>query len=241
MNKKAVVMLVVVVGLIGALVVSQSELKAMDVPKDQVAQETLAPSAMVTLPPAIEHSDLEDAPLDTDYVMGSADAPVTLVEYASLSCPHCAKFHTSVLPQLKTHYIDSGKLKYILRQFPLNESAMSGAMLVHCVGESGGAARYYQFNSVLFDAQKKWAFDADHKRSLKTFAEVGGVSGPQFEQCLKDMKHETKILKLRKTAGEELGVDGTPYIFLNGHPHKGNKSFEEVRAEIDTLLAHAQE
>ena len=236
MNKKSAIMLVIVVGLIGAIIASQSELKAMGTPQTKTAAAP-TPGKAVTLAPIVDHSALDDAPLDGDYVMGSEDAPITLVEYASLSCPHCAKFHKETLPKLKEHYIDTGKLRYILRQFPLNESAMSGAMLVHCVGESGGAERYYQFNNVLFSAQKKWAFDANHQKSLQTFAEVGGVSAGHFAQCLDDIEREKVILLTRKTASDELGVDATPYIFLNGHPHKGNKTFKAVKAEIDTLLA----
>ena len=191
---------------------------------------------IVKLKPKLDHDALSDAPLDSDYVMGSDDAPITLIEYASLSCPHCAKFHTKTLPKLKKEYIETGKLRYILRQFPLNESAMAGAMLVHCVGEKIGADRYYQFNDVLFSAQNKWAFDANFRESLKVFAEVGGVSAAQFDSCLNDGAREKRILVSRKEGTGELKVTGTPFIFLNGHPHGGNKSFKAVKKEIDYLL-----
>ncbi len=194
----------------------------------------------VKLEPALDSKLLSDAPLATDFVMGDKNAPVTLIEYASLSCPHCAHFHSDVLPGLDKAYISKGKLRYILRQFPLNEPAFAGAMLVTCVGEEGGADRYYTFSRVLFDGQKKWAFDADFKASLKTFAEVGGVSGEAFEACLTDSKREKMLLEARKEAGESLKIDSTPYLFLNGHPHKGGKTLQEMKQEIDYLLSNSK-
>jgi protein-disulfide isomerase len=194
----------------------------------------------VKLEPKVESKLLSNAPLATDFMMGDKNAPVTLIEYASLSCPHCAHFHNDVLPTLTKDYIEKGKLRYILRQFPLNEPAFAGAMLVTCVGEESGADRYYTFNRVLFDGQNKWAFDKDFKASLKTFAEVGGVSDKTFEACLTDSKRETRLLQSRKDAGEKLKIDSTPYLFLNGHPHKGGKSLKEIKQEIDHLLSNGK-
>lgn len=191
------------------------------------------------LTPKLDASLIDNAPVSGDFMLGKEEAPVTLIEYASMSCPHCAHFHNKVLPQLTKEYIETGKLRYILRQFPLNEPAFAGAMLVTCAGEAGGTARYYTFARVLFDAQNKWAFDKNFKESLKTFAEVGGINGKTFDTCMNDTKLETRILQARKDASEQLQIDSTPYIFLNGHPHKGDKSFKTVKAEIDALLREA--
>jgi protein-disulfide isomerase len=217
---------------------------AAESPNTEAPAETLSEPAdaksSVKLEPALDSKLLSDAPLATDFMMGDKNAPVTLIEYASLSCPHCAHFHNDVLPGLDKQYISKGKLRYILRQFPLNEPAFAGAMLVTCVGEEGGADRYYTFSRVLFDGQKKWAFDADFKASLKTFAEVGGVSAEKFEACLTDSKREKMLLEARKEAGESLKIDSTPYLFLNGHPHKGGKTLKEMKQEIDYLLSKSK-
>jgi protein-disulfide isomerase len=142
----------------------------------------------------IESTLVKDAPLSDDYVMGKSSAPVTMIEYASLSCPHCAHFSSAILPQLQKNYIDTGKVRYILRQFPLNEPALKGAMLLDCVGEQD-RAKYYVFARVLFDAQSKWAFNGDWMSGLETIATVGGLSKDQFEHCVTSTDREMKVLK----------------------------------------------
>lgn len=253
-NKKAALTLVVSVLLIGgALALTQKEQvqDAMATPEkaptvaDGVAATMAADAANAKaaeskLEPIVDSPLLTDAPLKNDFVMGDKNAPVKLVEYASLSCPHCAHFYNDVVPGLKTKYIETGKVAYILRQFPLNEPAMAGAMLVTCVGEKKGAEQYYTFNRVLFDAQDKWAFDANFKDSLKTFAQVGGVSSAEVDACLNNMEREKTILQSRKDAGEILKVDATPYLFLNGHPHKGGQTLEALSTVIDQLLAETK-
>lgn len=246
MNKRSIITLAIVLVIIVGVIGSQSALMANNAqtlsPKaatDSSAYESADDEAdvAVDLAEKIDHAVLNDAPLATDFMMGDANAPVTLVEYASLSCSHCAEFHEKVLPKLKKNYIETGKLNYILRQFPLNESALAGAMLVQCAGEAGQADRYYQFNDVLFGAQSKWAFDVNFKDSLRTFAEVGGMTGDEFEACLTNKERETFLLQTRYVAGNEIGVDGTPFIILNGHPHKGNRSYTAIKSEINALLA----
>lgn len=247
MNKKSIIVLALVIIVIAGVIGTQSAVNANSAqtlsPETSAGTEAeadmddAASVEEVVLADKIDHEVLNNAPLPTDFVMGDVNAPVTLVEYASLSCPHCAEFHEKVLPKLKKNYIETGKLKYILRQFPLNEPAMMGAMLVQCAGEEGGADRYYQFNNVLFGAQNKWAFDANFKDYLRTFAEVGGMSGEEFETCLADKKREKFLLETRQVAGEHLAIDGTPYIILNGHPHKGNRAFNAIKPEIEYLLA----
>lgn len=203
---------------------------------DDDATDTISESETLVLKDKIDHPAINNAPLETDFVMGKLDAPITLIEYASLSCPHCAEFHEKSLPLLQKTYIETGKLKYILRQFPLNESAMVGSMLVDCVGDTYGADRYYQHVKALFESQKRWAFDADFRKSLRAFAQAGGISPEEFKTCVNDKEREKKLLEIRKVGGEEVGVDGTPYVILNGHPHGGNRSYRAVKREIEALL-----
>ena len=219
------------------------------------AQEAKSPSAPVAAAKAPESAPFVDpnlklpkdsggkttsalilgAPLKDDFVMGKPTAPLVMVEYASLSCPHCAHFNATVLPELEKQYIDTGKMRYILRQVPLNESALKGAELVDCVGEQNND-KYYVFSKVLFDSQNKWAFDSNFLSSLETIASVGGVSKDQFQGCL-STDREMKVLKQKKRAIDELHVPHTPYIFIGDEAYEGDRSIEAMSKFIDKKLA----
>ena len=182
---------------------------------------------------------IKDAPLPGDYVMGKTTAPITIVEYASLSCPHCAHFSNAVLPAIEKNYIDTGKVRYILRMFPLNEPALKGGMLLYCAAEQD-KSKYYTFAKVLFDAQSKWAFDSNYESELQTIAEVGGISKEKFQHCMKDTALEMKVLKEKKVATDELAVPHTPYIFINGKVYDGPHTVEAVSGVIDQQLAQVK-
>lgn len=177
-----------------------------------------------------------NAPIDTDFLMGKADAPITIIEYASLSCPHCAHFSANVLPVLKKNYIDAGKANYILRQFPLNEPALKGAILLQCIGEQS-PEKYYVFSKVLFDAQGKWAFDSDYMSGLQTIANVGGVSTPQFTSCISNTEREMAQLKMKKQSADALQIPHTPYIIIGNEVYEGERTAELVSRFIDKKLA----
>ena len=177
-----------------------------------------------------------EAPARYDYVLGDRNAPVMIIEYASFSCPHCAHFSNTVLPQLEKHYVETGKAAYILRPFPLNEPALKAAMLADCVGEQS-VNRYYIFSRVLFDAQKKWAFDGNFMSGLQTIANVGGLSTKEFMGCVNNTDREMHILKLKKAANEELKIPHTPYFFIDGEVYGGERTFEAMSKFIDAKLA----
>lgn len=183
---------------------------------------------------------ITEAPMMSDYVMGDATAPVILVEYASLTCPHCAHFSNVVLPDLEKNYIKTGKLRYILRQFPLNEPALKGAMLLDCVGAQD-KKRYYTFARVLFDAQSKWAFDTNFMSGLETIATVGGLSKDQFYNCVNNTDRETKLLKAKKEANDALKIPHTPYIIIGNEIYAGERSYAAVAKFIDAKLAEAKD
>ncbi len=180
---------------------------------------------------------IKDAPLPSDIVMGKTSAPILLIEYASLTCPHCAHFSSAVLPELEKKYVETGKIRYILRQFPLNEPALKGAMLLDCIGEQD-KDRYYLFARVLFDSQAKWAFDGDYIAGLETIATVGGLSKDQFKNCITNTEREMKVLKAKKAAAEEVGIPHTPYIFIDGEIYEGDRTIEAVSAFVDSRLAN---
>ena len=179
---------------------------------------------------------ITEAPLETDFVMGKPDAPLVMVEYASMTCPHCAHFGSTVLPVLQKNYIDTGKMRYILRQFPLNEPALKAAMLLHCIGEQS-PEKYYVFTKVLFDAQPKWAFDTNYMAGLETIANVGGINKEQFAACTTSTEREMATLKRKKESADELKIPHTPYFYVGGEVYEGERTPELVTRFVDKKLA----
>ena len=182
---------------------------------------------------------IRNAPLSNDYVMGDKNASVAIVEYASMTCTHCAHFANTIMPEIEKRYISTGKVSYILRQFPLNEPALKAAMLLHCIGDQNND-KYYVFAKVLFDAQNKWAFDENYMSSLETIAAVGGVSKDQFHNCTSKTDREMRVLKLKQQAVDELKVPHTPYIFIGGEVYAGDRTIESVVQFIEAKLVQAK-
>jgi protein-disulfide isomerase len=147
-----------------------------------------------------------------DILFGKASAPITIIDYSSLSCPHCAHFHLSVLPQLKKEFMDTGKVKLLFRHFPLNAPALRAAQLVDCADEP----EKEKFLQVLFDMQQQWAFNEGFLGQLKQIAAVGGIDSAQFDSCIADKDSEEQILNVRKRGAEEAQVTATPTLYVNG-------------------------
>lgn len=168
-----------------------------------------------------------------DLALGKEDAPVTIIEYASLTCPHCATFHALALPKLKQDYIDTGKVRLIFRDFPLDGLAARAAMLARCSGPD----RYYGFLDVLFRQQKGWATSPKPLDSLAQIARLGGIGADAFNACMANKQVEDYVLKSRLQGQSEFNVTGTPTFVINGKPHKGGYGFEELKAVIDPLVA----
>jgi protein-disulfide isomerase len=163
-----------------------------------------------------------------DRVLGRTDAPITIVEYASMSCPHCAHFATTVLPELKKKWIDTGKAKLVLRDFPLDKLALRAAMIQRCVPPD----RFYAFAETLFADQQQWVMAEDADAALARLAQLGGMSRSAFDACLKDGALENFILQERLIAAKDLGVGATPTFFINGSKFAG----EPTVAEFDKVL-----
>ncbi len=178
---------------------------------------------------------IKNAPLSDDYVMGDAKAPLILIEYASMTCPHCAHFANGVLPELEKKYVKTGKMRYILRQFPIDEVALKVAMLLECVGDQN-SDKYYKFASVFFDSQGRWANER-YLEHLETISMVGGLSRQQFAGCINNTDREMRILKQKKLAVEEVKLPATPYIFIGGEVYAGERTVEAMSAFIDAKLA----
>ena len=166
-----------------------------------------------------------------DLVLGKADAPVTIVEYASMTCPHCATFHKTTYPALKTKYIDTGKVRFIFREFPLDDLAVAASMLARCAG----AEKSMALIDVLFASQDKWAV-RDPIPPLLQIAKQAGFTQASFDTCLNDKKLYNDILAVRERGSKEFKVESTPTLFVNGKPQKGGATIEELDKLIQPLL-----
>ena len=166
-----------------------------------------------------------------DEVVGKADAPVTIIEYASMTCSHCATFHNTTYPVLKQRYIDTGKVRYIMREFPLDPLAAAGFMLARCAGKD----KFYPMIEVLFQKQKEWAVQQPIP-PLTAIAKQAGFTQESFEACLSNQKILEGIEATRNRAAEKLGVNSTPTFFVNGKVLRGAVSIEELEKEIQPLL-----
>ena len=166
-------------------------------------------------------------------ILGSAGAPVTIVEYASFTCPHCAQFHADILPELKKAYIDTGKARLVFRDFPLDRSAFAASVVARCAS----AGRYYGVVDLLFREQPRWAGARDAMAALRRLATLAGISKKKLDACLKDEKLQNAILQQRLTATKKFNVTSTPTLIVNGAKYHGGLTLEQFRAVIDRALA----
>jgi protein-disulfide isomerase len=166
-----------------------------------------------------------------DVVEGEANAPVTIVEYASMTCSHCATFHTKVYPTLKSKYIDTGKAKFMLREFPLDPLATAGFMLARCAGDKREA-----MIELLFREQKNWAFIDKPLDGLSNIVKQTGMGQETFEKCLKDQALYDKVNTVRDRGAEKFGVNATPTFFINGKRVSGEMTVEQLDKELTPLL-----
>jgi protein-disulfide isomerase len=194
----------------------------------------LSPLRLVSNAMAQSASDVAKPVSLPDMAIGSANAPVTVTEFASMTCPHCAAFDEKVFPKIKSEYIDSGKVRYIFREFPLDIKAAAGSMLARCIAKDDGG-KYFAVVDMLFRQQNDWVM----KNTTETLTRIGkqaGLSQQAVEDCLKDQALLDKIAADQKYASEVLNVDSTPTFFVNGEKIKGDTSFEEFSKRINALL-----
>jgi protein-disulfide isomerase len=168
-----------------------------------------------------------------DRILGNTDAPITIIEYASLTCPHCAHFTNEVLPELKKKWIDTGKVKLVLRDFPLDEPALRAAMIARCAPPD----RFYAYVDTFFATQDKWVMAKDYREALVRIVKLGGMSQDEFDNCLKNTDLENKILEGRLAASKELDVNATPTFFINGTKFAGTPTVEEFDKALSALAA----
>ena len=167
---------------------------------------------------------------DEDYALGNSGAPIVIVEYASLTCPACRRFHTDVLPALKKEFVETGKVRLVYRDFPLDQLAYIAAKTARCAGRE----RYFGFLDVFYQTQSQWASARAPLEALQKLARLGGMSEKAFLDCIQDKEVETHILSRRLEAARDFGVQSTPTIFINGERHN-NLTLDEIRTILQRL------
>ncbi len=155
-------------------------------------------------------------------VLGDLDAPVTIIEFASLSCPHCAAFHRDRFPWLKENFIDTGKVRFIFRDFPLNRAALLGSMLAHCADRR----QYFAYLGLLFERQESWAFSEPVEKGLASLAQLAGMGRNRFESCLQDEALADEIIQSRLDSQNEYDIESTPSFAIGGKLVSGVPSEE---------------
>ena len=171
-------------------------------------------------------------------VLGKANAPVTVDEFASLTCSHCAEFANVVLPEIEKRYVDTGKVKLVFHDFPLDGTALKAAALARCMP----AAQFYPFLSVLYKNQEQWARNPSGPETvLIQYAKLGGLDGDKAKACLDDTKMQDTLVAGRTEAGQKYNIEATPtFIINNGEKILGARSLEEFSAALDRALAAAK-
>jgi protein-disulfide isomerase len=221
------------VALLAACSDSNEEAKAAE-PAKPAAPADPAKPAKAAAPEAqgnVDMAELLKPGALPDKQLGKDDAKVTIVEYASMTCPHCAHFAETTFPDLKTKYIDTGKARYILREFPFDPTAEAGFMLARCAKDN-----YFPMVDVLFKQQANWVGVSNTKDALLQISKLAGFTQESFEACLTDQKLLDDVRSVQKRGASEFKVDSTPTFFINGKTYKGAMSIEEISAIIDPQL-----
>ena len=172
---------------------------------------------------------------DDDLIIGDKNAPITIIEYASLSCNHCADFHINTLPEIKQEFIDKGKVKFIMRDFPFNYPALLGSLALKCVPQD----IRFDYANALFKLQNKWV-TRENKKSTEELYKImqsGGMTKDRFNACINDVDLENKILQGLMDAQKEFDIKSTPSFIINGTLYEGNKPFKDFKKIIDKILS----
>ncbi len=175
-----------------------------------------------------------------DMVLGDASAPVTIIEYASMTCTHCAAFHAGSLPRLKEDYIDTGRVRLIFREFPLDSRAVAASLLARCAaGDAGDTARFFGFIDVLFSRQRQWALTDNPYGALQSIARAGGIGAQTFDACMQDEESLIALREQAEHASKILEINSTPTLFIGSERLEGNRPYSEIREAVEKALQAA--
>jgi protein-disulfide isomerase len=182
---------------------------------------------------ALDAADVLKPQALPDMALGSANAPVTIVEYAAPTCPHCARFNKDVFPSIKSEYVDTGKVRYVFREFPLNIKDLACSMLARSIAKDDGA-KYFAVLDIMFRQQDQLIEKTSD--TLRLIGRQAGLSSQAVEDCLKDQAMQDKIASGQKFAEDVLKVEGTPTFFINDQVIVGEAEFTEFDKRIKSLL-----
>jgi protein-disulfide isomerase len=171
-----------------------------------------------------------------DMVMGQADAPVTVVEYASFTCPHCQRFHDTVFRKFRENYIDTGKVKFVYREVYFDKFGLWAAMIARC----GGPMKYFGIADMLYDTQKDWIGDGQEATISANLRKTGlkaGIPQDRLDVCLNDQVMAKAMVATYQKNSEADKVEGTPTFLINGETHTGEMSYEDFAKLLDAALA----
>ncbi len=191
-----------------------------------VAPAALAQSAKVDVDDLMVVGPLPDK------ILGPKDAKVTVVEYASMTCGHCANFHHNTYGPFKERYLDTNKVQFVFREFPLDSVAMAASMLARCAPEE----RFFDVIDAFFVNQRKWAYGDNVRADLQEMAFQVGFTKESFEDCLTNQELLDGINWIRTRAAKTFKVSSTPTFFINGARHPGSLAIDEMDAIIEPLL-----
>ena len=170
-----------------------------------------------------------------DFFIGESEAPITIIEYASMSCSHCADFHNNTLEDLKAEFVDTGKVRFVFRDFPFNYPALAGSMMMRCVPNDVR----YEYMNALYKLQKNWVIrdNAKTRAELYKIMQSGGMKKDEFDNCLSDVNLENELLEGVMSAQREFNIRSTPSFIINGVLYSGNKNIKEFRQIIEKILS----
>lgn len=199
--------------------------------RDTLATLVVAGLAAKLAKPSFAHH--VSAPSDSDdLVLGDADAPITMIEYSSLTCSHCASFHANTLPEIKKNYIDTGKVRLVFRHFPFDQPALLAAALAECAGHD----RFFNFVDVLFASQNTWARSANVLAALNSIGRLGGLKTDAIVACFADQEMLDRILSDRIEGTKQYDINSTPTFIVNGEKLVGNQPYDMFVDVFERLL-----
>ncbi|GAA4182995.1 DsbA family protein [Shinella granuli] len=209
----------------------------------ETAQAPAAEAKSVDVPTADGDVDMAEVMKEgalPEMALGEANAPVTIVEYMSTTCPHCAAFHNNTFDAIKAKYVDSGKVRFVMREFPFDPRAAAAFMLARCKpqnpAEPSDASQYFPMISMLMKQQETWAAAQDGREALLQMSKLAGFTQESFQACLTNQKLLDDVNAVRERGAKEFGVAATPTFLINGKRYSGDMSVDTMSALIDSML-----
>jgi protein-disulfide isomerase len=253
MNKVAVSLVVLsLVAILSFFIIKDNKISEKEVKSVVKDQENTNEAAAMSLIDESEAKEILSSPerdsallvSNSDIVHGIKDAKVTIIEYASLSCSHCAAFYKETFPKIKQEYIDKGKVKFIYRDFPLNFPALTASIVSKCYARSFNgdkkSIKYYKFIEALFKTQDSWAFDEKYLEKLESISKLSGMSAGEFSKCVQNKDIKDEILRERLSASKILEISSTPTFFINGEKIDGYSGYQKMKLVIEKQLSQIQ-